>query len=151
MARITINGVSLDPTSTAPAMAGITSADASQSDYVLVQTAAPLTSDQRAELTRIGVVIQEYVSENTYLCRYEPADLSAIRRLPYVSWANVYLRGFKIPPTLRPPVSANAAAISATSPEPPSTRAEPTPRMARASSPKRWSTAAVQSASFDAK
>jgi hypothetical protein len=45
MTRITINGVSLDPTSSAPAMAGIASADASQSDYVLVQTAAPLTPD----------------------------------------------------------------------------------------------------------
>jgi hypothetical protein len=110
MTRITINGVSLDPTSSAPAMAGITSADASQSDYVLVQTAAPLTPDQRAELTRLGVVIHEYVSENTYLCSYKPADLSAIRRLPYVSWANIYLRGFKIPPTLRPPVPAAAAA-----------------------------------------
>jgi len=61
MTRITINGVSLDPTSSAPAMAAITSADASQSDYVLVQTAAPLTPDQRAELTRLGVVINEYV------------------------------------------------------------------------------------------
>jgi len=110
MARITINGVSLDPTSSAPAMAGITSADASQSDYVLVQTAAPLTPDQRAELSRLGVVIHEYVSENTYLCGYKPTDLSAIRRLPYVVWANVYLRGFKIPPTLRPQAGAAAAA-----------------------------------------
>ena len=110
MTRITINGVSLDPTSSAPAMAAITSADASQSDYVLVQTAAPLTPDQRAELTRLGVVINEYVSENTYLCGYKPADLSAIRRLPYVSWANVYLRGFKIPPTLRPLAPPVAAA-----------------------------------------
>src|ERR1700730_4161932 len=107
MARITINGVSLDPTSSASAMAGITSADASQSDYVLVQTVSPLTPDQQAELTRIGVVIQEYVSENTYLCSYKPADLSAIRHLPYVTWANVYLRGFKIPPTLRPAVPAS--------------------------------------------
>jgi len=111
MALISINGVSLDPTSTAPAMAGITSADASQSNYVLVQTVAPLTSDEREELTRLDVIIHEYVSENTYLCSYKPADLSAIRSLPYVSWANVYLRGFKISPTLRPPAPAAAANI----------------------------------------
>lgn len=108
MARITINGVSLDPSSSATAMAGLTSADASQSDYVLIQVQAPLTPDQRAELSKLGLVVQEYVSENTYLCSYKPADLSAIRRLPYVVWANVYLRGFKIPPGLRPPAAGAA-------------------------------------------
>src|SRR5437868_6380755 len=108
MARITINGVSLDPSSSATAMAGLTSADASQSDYVLIQVQAPLTPDQRVELSKLGLVVQEYVSENTYLCSYKPADLSAIRRLPYVVWANVYLRGFKIPPGLRPPAAGAA-------------------------------------------
>ncbi|MFL6628005.1 MAG: hypothetical protein ACJ8G1_16315 [Vitreoscilla sp.] len=43
MTRITINGVSLDPIAHAPALklAGLESADASGSDYILIQTAAP--------------------------------------------------------------------------------------------------------------
>ena len=43
MARITINGVSLNPIVQAQALgvAGLTSKDASKSNYILVQTAAP--------------------------------------------------------------------------------------------------------------
>ena len=44
--------------------------------------------------------MQEYVSENTYLARYPGTDLAAIRALPFVAWADVYLRVFKIPPAL---------------------------------------------------
>jgi serine protease AprX len=106
LARITINGVSLDPASTAPGMAAITSPDSSQSNYILIQTAEPLTPDQQAQLSALGVVIHEHVSENTYLCGYQASDLSAVRALPFVVWANVYLQGFKIQPSLRPPAAA---------------------------------------------
>ncbi|WP_160109674.1 S8 family serine peptidase [Pseudomonas izuensis] len=104
MARITINGVSLDPIKSAQALnlAGLEFENASASDYILVQTTAPLLPDQAAELARLSVVVQEYVSENTYLCGYKGTDLKSIRSLAFVSWANVYLRGFKVPPNLRP-------------------------------------------------
>jgi serine protease AprX len=107
MARITINGISFDPADRSPAAASVSSVDASQSDYVLVQTTAPLTADQQAQLKGLGVEVHEYVSANTYMCRYKPTDLSPIRALPFVAWANVYLQAFKIPPALRP--SAGAA------------------------------------------
>lgn len=114
MARITINGISLDPVAHAQelAVAGLDAPDAAQSDYILIQTSAPLTTDQKDELAGKGVIVLEYVSENTYLCGYKGTDLAGIRGLPYVTWANVYLRGFKVAPNLRAS-SAPAAHILA--------------------------------------
>ena len=118
MTRITINGVSLDPIAHAPALklAGLESADASASDYILIQTAAPLSPDQTDDLTRLGVVVHEYASENTYLCSYKGTDLNGIRGMPFVTWANVYLQGFKVEPKLRPVGVAVAAHILPTAP-----------------------------------
>ena len=113
MARITINGVSLDPVAQSAGLraASLESADASQSNYVLIQTQAPLSDDQKGQLTDLGVVIHEYVPDDTYLCGYQPTDLAAIRALPFVTWADVYFRGFKIPPSLRPQAGDSAASI----------------------------------------
>src|SRR6266568_3136347 len=113
MARITINGVSLDPVTQSEGLsaARLESADASQSNYVLIQTRGPLSDEEKAQLSELGVVIHEYVPENTYLCGYRPSDLGSIRALPFVVWANVYLQGFKIPPSLRPAAADSAASI----------------------------------------
>jgi len=118
MARITINGISLDPIAHAQALslAGLESADASASDYLLIQTAVPLSPGQNDDLANLGVAIQEYVSENTYLCRYTGTDLGGIRALPFVTWANVYLRDFKVAPNLR------AAGVSPRHARPPHVR-----------------------------
>jgi hypothetical protein len=110
MTRITINGVSLDPASTVPQVAAIAMTDASDSNYVLVQSNAPLTEQQKAQLSSLGVAIHEYVSDDTYLCGFKPADLSAVRALPFVAWVGVYQHGFKIPPALRPPVATTLTA-----------------------------------------
>jgi serine protease AprX len=106
MSRITINGISFDPAAPTVAAVSAASADASKSNYILVQTNAPLAESEKAQLAALGVVINEYVSDNTYLCLYEPTDLAPIRALPFVAWAGVYLRGFKVNPSLRPAVSA---------------------------------------------
>jgi hypothetical protein len=113
MARITINGISIDPVAQADAMraASLHSVDASSSDYVLIQTEAPLTDEQRGQLEALGVQLLEYVSENTYLCAYKPTDLAAIRALPFVAWADVYLQDFKIAPSLRPGAPERSAAL----------------------------------------
>ena len=65
MSRITINGVSVDPLAQGQLMAaaGIEAPDASRSNYILVQTAAPLTEEQKAQLAGLGVEIQEYVPD----------------------------------------------------------------------------------------
>ncbi|MEN4475727.1 S8 family serine peptidase [Mycolicibacterium cosmeticum] len=120
MGLITINGISLDPVAHARglALAGLESPDAAQSDYILIQTSAPLTTAQKDELGGMGVVILEYVSENTYLCGYKGTELAGIRELPYVTWANIYLRGFKVAANLRAssPPAAHILALAADAP-----------------------------------
>ena len=44
-----------------------------------MSTAEPLTAEQRAELAGIDVEMQEYVSDNTYLAAFPPADLDRVR------------------------------------------------------------------------
>jgi serine protease AprX len=102
MSQIKINGITFDPRETNPVrLASAPMApDASKSDYILIQTNAPLTPEQKRELAGQAVHIHEYVSENTYLCGYKPSSFAAIRALPYVAWANIYLPGFKIAPAL---------------------------------------------------
>lgn len=103
MAKITINGVSIDTESQLAAMGfyNLLSADSSSSNYILIQTNQPLNREQKAELTNLGVEILEYVPDNTYVCHYTPANLEDIRRLDFINWANIYLEGFKIAPELR--------------------------------------------------
>jgi serine protease AprX len=112
MAKITINGVGIDPLTQAPALAsaGLVSPDSSTSNYILIQTTQALNADQKKELAAMGVQIHEYVPTNTYICRYEPADLDSIRSLPYVEWANVYMQTFKVPPQLRSEAEPSPAA-----------------------------------------
>ncbi|MCX5613138.1 S8 family serine peptidase [Streptomyces sp. NBC_00047] len=98
MARITINGVTVDPLvqSDEMAAAALVSEDAAASNYLLVQTTHPPTAEEKEQLSALGVVIHEYVPEDTYLCGYRPTDLDAVRTLPFVTWADVYFDGFKI-------------------------------------------------------
>ncbi|HEY3080608.1 MAG TPA: S8 family serine peptidase [Chloroflexota bacterium] len=120
MARITINGITLDPEAHGAALAGagLAGADSSQSNYILVQTRGPLTRDQKAALAATGAQILEYVPENTYIAYYPGASLDLVRALPFVEWANVYLQGFKIAPSLRAdtpePGAANLVSLSPT-------------------------------------
>jgi serine protease AprX len=103
MAKIKINGITVDPQANGAMLsaAKLISVDSSSSDFILIQTKQPLNQTQLDELSRMGATVLEYVPENTYICRYPPSDLGRIRALPYVSWANVYLRGFKIASSLR--------------------------------------------------
>ncbi len=115
MARITLNGVSIDPLSQARGLeaASLESVDADDSNYVLIQTDGALTPEQQQQLVDLDVEIQEYVPENTYLCRYAPTDLAPIRALPFVLWANVYMQGFKLAPALRPSEAEGVRALTA--------------------------------------
>ena len=92
MAIITINGNSFDPieepTPSPPS-------DLSQSNYILIQTNPSLTDERRAELAGLGVTILEYLPRYSYLCRYEKANLQAIRNLEYISWVGNYSSDLK--------------------------------------------------------
>lgn len=98
MSFITINGNSLDPVGHAPIIRslGLEAEDASKSDYILIQSFAPFSPEQNQQLEALGVDIQSYVSENTYLCGFKSADLAAVRALPFITWANIYLKEFKV-------------------------------------------------------
>jgi len=113
MNQITINGISFDPTAAGPVTAALARTDAADSDYILVQTNGPLTDSQRSQLEKLGAVIHEYVSENTYLCTFKPTSLTKVRALNFVTWAGVYMEGFKIPPNLREssPVTGTASLV----------------------------------------
>jgi len=67
MAKITINGVSIDPEAQQPmlAAANLVSADSASSNFILVQTKTPLTESQKKKLAGLGATILEYVPENT--------------------------------------------------------------------------------------
>ena len=112
MAQISINGYTFDPVAQAKDLkaARLDSVDTSESDYVLIQTNGPLDDDQKAVLTKAGATILEYIADDTYLCRYPPANLGPIRALPFVVWAGVYMPGLKIAPSLRRVAPAAAAA-----------------------------------------
>lgn len=103
MTKITINSISIDPNAQRSTLGfnSLMSDDSASSNYILVQTSAPLNREQKSQLTNLSVEILEYVPENAYICRYTPSDLSAITNLPFVEWANIYLEGFKITPQLR--------------------------------------------------
>src|SRR5436190_22097801 len=104
MPLITINGNSLDPEVQTPVLSGLglRADDASKSDYILVQTDAPLSVEQKNELVNLGLVMHKYVSLNTYLYGFKGTNLNAIRALPFVTWADVYLQQFKVAATLKP-------------------------------------------------
>src|SRR5450432_248838 len=110
MLRITINGVSLDPASGTPRVAAMGKGNASKSDYILVQSAEPMTGEQLARLAKAGAVVHEYVSDNTYLCGFKETGLAKVRGLPFVLWAGVYDTAFKIPPSVRPAIPSTRAA-----------------------------------------
>ncbi|SIO58798.1 Subtilase family protein [Singulisphaera sp. GP187] len=118
MADITINGITVDPFDTphvglanaSPALRGAATAlstaaatlPSEDTNYVLIQAKGPLTAAYRKDLEAAGAKILEYVPESTYVCRYEPADLDPVRKLPFVEWAGPYLQGFKVAASLTP-------------------------------------------------
>lgn len=63
MPSITINGVSINPSAPRPQRAALAldNANAKNSDYILVQTKAPLDKAQRAQLEKASAEILEAV------------------------------------------------------------------------------------------
>lgn len=111
MAKVTINGISIDPqTDDAEiGLAGLDSPDSTHSDYILVQTDRPLDRQQRARLADAGAEVLSREQTDppedvaTYLCAYKPNNLAAVRALPFVNAALVYPRQVKIAPELLTP------------------------------------------------
>jgi hypothetical protein len=102
MARITFNGVTVDPLAPHPTLAAevLHALDAKGSDYILIQTRQPLDQSQQDELKTKGATILEYIPDSTYLAHYKPTDLAPLRALPFVTWVSVHPQGLKIEPQL---------------------------------------------------
>lgn len=116
MARITINDIYFDPDAQAIALsrAGFDNSDSSESNYVIVQSSAPLTGDQKRELNELGAEILEYYPENAYVCAFPPQSLDSIQTLPYVEFAGVYPQDVKVALPLRTnsaPATANLLSL----------------------------------------
>lgn len=103
MSDITINGNVLEVSSAQAAQSR--SSDARNSKYIIIQGHQGLTNAQKGELEGLGVQIREYVSEKTYLCRYERDDLSPIRALDFISLADVYHPSLKTSSDLKDAIS----------------------------------------------
>jgi len=90
MATITINGITVDPlaspraTATRAMLAAMSPNDASNFDYILVQTTHPLNQEEKRVLAETGASILEYVPQipiyviflPKILARYVPFRLS---------------------------------------------------------------------------
>ena len=92
MSVITINGIAIDPTAPKPALAafGLVNANAKKSDYLVVQTKAPLDKEQRKALDKAGAAILESVPGDAYICHYPKTSLADVRGLKFVTWAELY-------------------------------------------------------------
>ncbi|KAI4864994.1 ankyrin repeat-containing domain protein [Hypoxylon rubiginosum] len=94
MLPIIINGNHLD-SSTSP------SEDASETNYVLIQTKARLSPSQWQGLKNANLVVLDYVSENTYLCGYQDVSLKEVHQLDPVVYVDIYREELKVEPGLR--------------------------------------------------
>ena len=64
--------------------------------YILIQGWTRLNPSNRQELRNAGVKHCNYVSKNTYLCRYGEKSLNQIRQLDFVIYVNIYPHELKI-------------------------------------------------------
>ena len=110
---ITCNGNTIEPTlqgSDRP-LGEDDAKDAAGTQHIIIQSDGPLSTTQKQDLSSSGVVIQRCISENTYLCEYDPDDLVVLRSKDYINYANIFLCQLKINPRLKP--GPTTAAIGA--------------------------------------
>jgi subtilisin family serine protease len=102
MSTITINGISIDPSAPKPMRMALAldNATAHASDYIIVQTKAPLDKDQRAALAKAGAEIIESVPGDAFICHFPKTSLASIRALPFVGWADIYPKVVKVSTSL---------------------------------------------------
>lgn len=113
MSVIAINGNTFDPQVSVARTKEFEAQNAVDTDYIIVQAAGDvIVKDDKKTLANRGVEIQEYVGNNTYICRYpgkEHSDLKKIRDLVFVKYANIYLPQFVVQPSLKRPVATGGS------------------------------------------
>ncbi|KAM7184240.1 Peptidase S8/S53 domain containing protein [Rhypophila sp. PSN 637] len=73
---------------------------ASHSNYILIQFTALPTPEQEDQLEDLQVEFCRKIPPTTWLAKFTPHDLSALRDLPYVLYANPYHESLSLKPAL---------------------------------------------------
>ncbi|KAM7184241.1 Peptidase S8/S53 domain containing protein [Rhypophila sp. PSN 637] len=94
---INVNGHNLSPESQ-KAGGAMFKESASGSNYILIQFAELPDAEQEAALGKLRVQFCRIIHPNSWLARFKPTDLSAVRRLPFVIYANAYHTDLRLPP-----------------------------------------------------
>lgn len=129
MVAITVNGHQIAPESQQPGGDDFVE-DAARSNYILVHCAHSLQAEEYEKLRQLGVEVLTYHDDNTYSCRFEPADLREIRGLAFVEFANVYADKLCLSPSHREALARRVQAARQTSaseahPPAPATKVHP--------------------------
>ncbi|KAH7024242.1 peptidase S8/S53 domain-containing protein [Ilyonectria destructans] len=75
--------------------------DASETNYLIIQSFAPLDKAQREHLRELGIELQQVISGDTYFCRYNPHDLTELRSLSFLHFVNPYHPDYVVSHTLK--------------------------------------------------
>ncbi|HEY0144394.1 MAG TPA: S8 family serine peptidase [Thermoanaerobaculia bacterium] len=123
--KITINGITLDHESIASASAApprarglraTANAQHAANDgqrHFLVHVTAPLTREQREQLTTLGVEMLERIAPHVLLVHCDDGKLPAVQALPFVEWAVPYAKEFKIHANLAETITRRGVALAA--------------------------------------
>ncbi|KAM7219569.1 Peptidase S8/S53 domain containing protein [Rhypophila decipiens] len=94
---INVNGHNLSPESQ-KAGGGMFKESASGSNYILIQFAELPNAEQEAALRALRLQFCQIIHPNSWLARFKPTDLSTVRQLPFVIYANAYHAHLRLPP-----------------------------------------------------
>ena len=86
-------------------------ADASKTNYILVEFNAPLGQEEYKKFEKYQLSVEEYVGNETYLCRYEPADFNRLKELTIVTNVTVYPLSVKTSPDLQKAIQTQSGTI----------------------------------------
>ncbi|KAL6824636.1 hypothetical protein J3E69DRAFT_367094 [Trichoderma sp. SZMC 28015] len=78
-------------------------------NYILVQTRELMCLKSRLGLSNLWV--DEFLGNNTFLCRYEDNDLDVIRAYEFVVWVDAYHKYFKVDSDLKIEAAKHAGDI----------------------------------------
>ncbi|KAK4212054.1 peptidase S8/S53 domain-containing protein [Rhypophila decipiens] len=93
---IGVNGHTITPESQMPG--GDLFNESASSNYILVQLTDLPTVDQEKELHELHVQFCSVIPPTSWLAKYEPSDLSPVRDLPFVVYANPYHESLSLNP-----------------------------------------------------
>ena len=71
-------------------------------NYIVLETKNPIQRVEKRKLQELSVDLQQYLGGNTWLCRYEPADITPLLTESFVELVKPYPSHLKIQPSLNP-------------------------------------------------